>query len=400
MKKLLLFRHESWIGAAHLTDLLNELDIPFDLIRIDQNDVIPQQLDEDVAGLVFLGGTMSVNDPLPWIQQELKLIKLAYQNKLPVLGHCLGSQLISKALGGKVSTMPDKEIGWHSIQFANNETARQWQGYLPDGMKIMLWHHQEFSIPQGADPLYSTRHCKNQAFAIGNIVATVAHVELSEQMLNKWLDIYGYDIEANGESVQAITDIKHNIKNKMAEMHALSDSFYIKWLAMVYPQTGNADLYHKIQCYLQEGTCLCHAVRFYLKKPRDVVNCHCTECRKFHGNYAAYTNVRTEDIYIFAADQLKWYQRTAEQARRGWCRQCGSSLFWQKESGNTICVAAGALTTLTHLDTTRNIYVKNASDYYEIDNNTDWYSATMQDTSPINPDVVGKHLLIELIEEG
>ncbi len=389
MKKILIFRHESWVGAAYFTDLLTELGIAFELIRIDQNEIIPQHLADDVAGLVFLGGTMSVNDSLPWIEQSLNLIQLAQQKKFPVLGHCLGSQLISKALGGTVSPMPNKEIGWHSIRFADNDTARQWRGHLPDGMKIMIWHHEEFSIPRGAEPLYATQHCHNQAFAIDNMVATVAHVELSEQLLNEWLDAYGDDIEPNDGSVQAIAEIKCNIKDKMAEMHTLSDSFYIKWLAMAYPQADNPDLHHQIKDYLQQGSCLCQAVRFYLKKPRYVVNCHCSECRKFHGNYAAYTHVNTADIHLFGADQLKWYQQTDNQARRGWCQHCGASLFWQKDS-HSMCVAAGALTTPTHLNTTRNIYVENASDYYEIDANTDWYSATMKGASPVNFDVVGK----------
>ena len=62
-------------------------------------------------------------------------------------------------------------------------------------------------------------------------------------------------------------------------------------------------------------------------KLRSVVNCHCAEYRKFHGIYAANTRVNTADIHLFDANLLKWYQQTAEQARRGWCQQCGASLF-------------------------------------------------------------------------
>ena len=93
MKKLLLFRHESWIEAPHLTELLSKLGIPYEVIKVDEGETIPNDITNDIGGLVFWGGTMSVNDRLPWIQDELNLIRLAHQRNTPVLGHYLGSQL-------------------------------------------------------------------------------------------------------------------------------------------------------------------------------------------------------------------------------------------------------------------------------------------------------------------
>ena len=398
MNKLLLFRHESWIEAPHLTDLLAKFEIPYEVIKIDNGDTIPNDITDDVGGLVFFGGTMSVNEPLPWLQDELNLIRLAHKKNVPILGHCLGSQLISKALGGKVKPMKQKEIGWHLIKFCDNEQAKNWQGKIPNHIKIMLWHHDEFTIPKGASPLYTTENCKNQAFVKGNVIATIAHIELSTLMLQNWLDIYGYDIEPNDSSVQKIEQIKNNIQSKMQEMHFLSDSFYLKWLSMIYLPHIDSYTHKNLLSYMKSGSCLCKNITFFLKNTREVVNCHCEECRKFHGNYAAFTKVKLKDIYIFNEDKLKWYQLKKNHAKRGICSNCGSSLFWQPNDDSGICVSAGTLDTPTELKTTRNIYTNNASDFYTLDEEIEKYYSTMKNAIPIKENALCKHLLVELYD--
>ena len=382
MKKILLFRHEPWIEAPHLTSLLFELNIPYEVIKIDEADKIPNDISNDTAALVFLGGTMSVNDSLAWIEDELKLIRLADQKNIPILGHCLGSQLISKALGGTIAPMKEKEIGWHSIQFCENQQAKDWQGNIPNQTEVMLWHHDEFTIPEGASSLYTSKNCKNQAFVKGNILATVAHIELSTTMLQNWLEVYGNDIQANGGSVQAISQIQESLPEKMQKMHFLTDRFYLKWLESVYHEDTDFQINQEIKSYLKLGSCLCGDITFHLKNPRDVVNCHCQECRKFHGNYAAFTKVEHQNIYIFNEEKISWYQIKPNQAKRGFCKNCGSSLFWKSSNDDGICVSASVLNVPTKLRTTKNIYTDNASDFYNIDNSLENYSSTMNNVNP------------------
>jgi GMP synthase-like glutamine amidotransferase len=137
---------------------------------------------------------MSVNDRHPWLRDEMALIRRAAAPDLPMLGHCLGSQLIAKALGAKVEPMPAKEIGWYDVQKLDNSSSRYWLGAMPDRFEILIWHHDAFSLPPVAEPLYSSEHCPEQAYAVVNTVATVAHPEVTPAMLEEWLRIYGYDI--------------------------------------------------------------------------------------------------------------------------------------------------------------------------------------------------------------
>jgi GMP synthase-like glutamine amidotransferase len=114
MLPVAIFRHAVVEGPGYLADFLDERAIPWQLIAIDANDAVPPSV-STYSGLVFMGGPMSVNDDLPWIAGELDLIRDAVAQGVPVLGHCLGGQLISKALGGVVSKNPVKEIGWGRV---------------------------------------------------------------------------------------------------------------------------------------------------------------------------------------------------------------------------------------------------------------------------------------------
>jgi hypothetical protein len=114
------------------------------------------------------------------------------------------------------------------------------------------------------------------------------------------------------------------------------------------------------------GSCLCGAVRYEVRGPlRQVVNCHCGQCRKFHGHYGAYSSAAAKDISITGYRNLKWY-RSSNIARRGFCKECGSSLFWERLKSGAIGIAAGTLDAPTKLKTIRHIFVDHRGDYYRI----------------------------------
>ncbi len=115
------------------------------------------------------------------------------------------------------------------------------------------------------------------------------------------------------------------------------------------------------------GSCLCGAVRFELRGPmRAVVLCHCAMCRKTHGHFGAYTNTPKESLRMIEARGLKWYA-SSSFARRGFCSECGASVFWERPQGEAISVAAGVLDAPTGLTTTMQIFTDDAGDYYALD---------------------------------
>jgi hypothetical protein len=115
------------------------------------------------------------------------------------------------------------------------------------------------------------------------------------------------------------------------------------------------------------GGCLCGAVRYRVHGPlRDVVNCHCSQCLRSHGHYAAYTAALRDDVELIGQRGLHWYA-SSDSAERGFCRECGASLFWRPLGKSTISIAAGTLDRPTGLTSVRHIFTADAGDYYRID---------------------------------
>ncbi|ODA66709.1 glutamine amidotransferase [Methyloligella halotolerans] len=229
MKPVRIIRHQDWIEAGHLTNTLERRGIPYEVVALDEGRTVPQETG-DVSALAFLGCTHSLTEDADWMRDEIALIRKAADAGLPILGHCFGSQLISAAFGGEIVPMSQKEIGWHRVKIADSEAARSWCGDTEDP-EILIWHHDAFTLPEGADPLYSTDFCPDQAFAIGDrIVGTVAHVEATPQLLKTWLQVYGDDIDQISETVQSADDIRADLEGRCARMHVLTDRLYDKWI--------------------------------------------------------------------------------------------------------------------------------------------------------------------------
>lgn len=183
------------------------------------------------AGLCFMGGPMSVNDDLEWIDPALELIRRAIAGGTPVIGHCLGGQLMAKALGGRVTRNPVKEIGWGEIAVADSPAAREWLGDTKSFLGFH-WHGETFSIPPGATPIMASRHCANQAFVIGASLGMQCHVEMTEAMIRLWNRQWAEEANNHpGPSVQRPEDMYAGIDARLAGLHAVADRLYGRWIA-------------------------------------------------------------------------------------------------------------------------------------------------------------------------
>jgi GMP synthase-like glutamine amidotransferase len=231
MKPIAIFRHASHEGPGYLAEFLDTQQIPWQLIAIDAGDAVPCSA-EAYSGLVFMGGPMSVNDDLPWIPPVLALIRDAVARDIPVLGHCLGGQLISRALGGTVSRNPLKEIGWGEVTVADNDTARAWLGAVQN-FQAFHWHGETFSLPQGATLLLSSAHCANQAWAIGKHLALQCHVEMTAAMIISWCEIGAGEIAAskNSPAVQSAGEMQRHMAEELPRLREVATQLYTAWIA-------------------------------------------------------------------------------------------------------------------------------------------------------------------------
>ena len=117
---------------------------------------------------------------------------------------------------------------------------------------------------------------------------------------------------------------------------------------------------------LRKGSCLCGKVRLEVRGPmREMVACHCSQCRKQTGSYYMATNAPDDALTVHGGEHLTWYHASPE-ARRGFCRHCGSALFWKHEEDPFTSIMAGCFDNPTGLKLTKHIFVDDKGDYYEI----------------------------------
>ncbi len=230
MKPVAIFRHAATEGPGYCADFLDEHKVPWQLVRVDAGDVVPADATA-YSGLVFMGGPMSVNDDLPWIPQVLALIREAVVRDIPVLGHCLGGQLMSKALGGSVVRNPVKEIGWGKVTVSANDTARAWLNGI-SSFEAFHWHGETFSLPAGAAHLMSSSYCANQGFVLGKHLALQCHVEMTEQMIRDWCAHGAGEIASASSSpaVQSAKDMQEQMATKLEQLRAVARQLYGCWL--------------------------------------------------------------------------------------------------------------------------------------------------------------------------
>lgn len=230
MKPIAIFRHAASEGPGYLATFLDARNLPWQLICIDEGATVPTEISQ-FSGLVFMGGPMSVNDPLPWIEPVSALIRAAVAQDIPVLGHCLGGQLMTRALGGSVTKNAVKEIGWGEVVIDNNAAASAWFGDVKIAT-VFHWHGETFSLPAGATHLLSTKHCSNQAYAIGKHLAMQCHVEMTEEMIRQWCAIGAEEISENSDSpgVQPIAAIHSLIPLHLPQLHNMAERLYTQWI--------------------------------------------------------------------------------------------------------------------------------------------------------------------------
>jgi GMP synthase-like glutamine amidotransferase len=229
MKPVAVFRSARTEGPGYFATYLERRSIPLQLVAFDEGAPVPRD-PRRFSGLVFMGGPMSVNDDLPWIPPALELIREAVRKDVPVLGHCLGGQLMSKAFGGSVASNRVREIGWGEVRVAENALAREWLGDT-QAFESFHWHGEAFSIPPGGTRVLENAHCANQAFALGKHFGMQCHVEMTEDLVRSWLATGADEIAAHRSSpaVQTPAEIERDLASRLDALHEIADRIYDRW---------------------------------------------------------------------------------------------------------------------------------------------------------------------------
>ena len=229
MKPVAIFRHSPTEGPGYLATYLQAHSLDWVLVKIDAGDPLPASV-EAYSGLAFMGGPMSVNDELPWIAPASRLIRSAVQAGVPVLGHCLGAQLMSKALGGSVGPNPVKEIGWGEVEVADGGLAREWFGATRSFLAFH-WHGETFTLPPGASCIASNGHCRNQAFVLERHLGMQCHVEMTPEMVRSWCASGAGEIARSAcASVQGAEEIQAHLQARAAALNAVASRLYDRWI--------------------------------------------------------------------------------------------------------------------------------------------------------------------------
>ena len=183
---MLAFRHVDFEDVGLIAPALAARGI--EIVYSDASRDVRVQSDwHSAAGLLFMGGPMSANDDLPFIRQEIAIIQAALAAGRPVLGICLGAQLLARALGARVNRNPVKEIGWATVHWTEAARRDRLLAGLPSPATVLHWHGETFDLPQSAEWLAWSDACRNQAFRAGsNAYGLQFHLEVTPDMISAW----------------------------------------------------------------------------------------------------------------------------------------------------------------------------------------------------------------------
>jgi GMP synthase-like glutamine amidotransferase len=198
-------QHVPFEGLGSIEQWLHRAGYEISVTRFHLSEELPEVGDLDL--LVVMGGPMSINDvdEYPWLAAEKRFIREVIGAGVPMLGICLGAQLIASALGAKVYPNSEKEIGWFPIQGANHSDGDPFR--FPDEIDVFHWHGETFDLPPGAVRLAQSEGCINQAFQLGaNVIGLQFHLETTVDSARAIVENCRDEL-VEGKYIQSETDI-------------------------------------------------------------------------------------------------------------------------------------------------------------------------------------------------
>lgn len=237
MGKLLVCQHVAYEPLGTLHALIKQSGHRIKYVNFDRTPNTRPQLNGYDA-LIILGGPMGVNDAdrYPFLRVETALIRDAIAREIPVLGICLGAQLIAAALGAAVTRNPCREIGWYEVALTAAGQRDPLLAHCAATEQIFQWHQDTFALPTGAIHLASTPTCANQAFRVGrNVYGFQFHLEVDESMIRRWLHLPDHLAAIHELDRISPDEIRQQTPQHIDRLKQLSASTFGAFLALIGP---------------------------------------------------------------------------------------------------------------------------------------------------------------------
>jgi GMP synthase (glutamine-hydrolysing) len=233
MSKVMVFQHVPAEPLGTLDPMLRNRGHRIRYVNFHRNPEAQPDISRYDA-LIILGGPQMPDqgDVYPHLNLEMRCIEEALKQVIPVLGNCLGAQLLAYTLGGGVRPMEQWEIGWYDLEPTAQSIADPLFCALVEPRPVFQWHGYTFDLPAGAVHLAHSQTCENQAFRYGhNAYGLQCHLELDERLINRWLSLPEYlkDIEANGRRGDATT-IQQQTRELIGQSAELSSEIFGQFL--------------------------------------------------------------------------------------------------------------------------------------------------------------------------
>ncbi|MFH1351788.1 MAG: type 1 glutamine amidotransferase [Pseudomonadota bacterium] len=229
--KALILQNARGEGPGVFADFLKVKDWDSETIHLDQGGVIPSAW-RSCDLLVVMGGPMNVYEEViyPYLIEETKVIGEALQRGLPVLGFCLGAQLMAKSFGAKVMKGHKKEIGWYRVQMTDEGGRDPFLRLFPKELFVFQWHSDTFQLPEGAVRLVCSDDYMNQAMRVGSMgYGFQFHFEITREMIDQWLVTGQEEVEEMGEKGVSKKILK-DAEIHLSEAHAYAALFFNNYL--------------------------------------------------------------------------------------------------------------------------------------------------------------------------
>lgn len=229
MLPILVFRFSPGDDPGHFGEWLTAQGRPWRLVSLHDGAEVPVDA-SGLAGIGMMGGPMSVNDALPWNAPMQSLIRDAVARKVPVIGHCLGGQLMAKALGGSVVRAATPEIGWVDVEVTDAPGAQAWFGAARK-FTTFEWHYEVYTLPPGATRVLTNRFNTEQAYVVDDRhIGFQCHVEMTAELARSWVHLSGDELpDRSTASTQARRDLLDGIEERAAALNRVADAVYTRW---------------------------------------------------------------------------------------------------------------------------------------------------------------------------